>query len=547
LPRHSNRKQLPQDLYAPAQADQVKAVFQSDLLYDMSAVLTPESATARFPDLMLFGVHCCVGVFASQEATLKHLRSGGAWSSVCETYLDMLGRPMPLPTRAPKADEMDRFVAKISGISRIRKRIIDTFTESSIALAENLGNFPELSDIDFAKPRPENMVFGDGTFYTPFSDVKAVTDATGATVVLGSKAKFRPRLQSVVTDAGRDGKGVRGINHVTISTWTASGWVVLSVAQALKSETPVAVAMLRRLKKQIGEGMVWAVWDRAIRGKSWRSLKDELGLDVIGKESARSKAPAGEYVSHIPRERAIAMHESGQPLPLGVSVYPTSKNYDVTNSKFLRLGDLVQDSCTHELYVDDAALFAVARDASSPAKLKVARAIALRETSRKSSRGQSTGDAPTVTDGEAKEPGEARPQAGENWDDCWTHRVDWTLACPDHPGITHSFATVWRPFERQFFAEANEAEYSGTALKDLRSLSRSDQETFLAIHGFRNIAEALHAWLKARLGTTKNRGRASRLDPNQQLIHHLGLCFLANAITERTAHFGVRFPPLQGN
>ncbi len=115
--------------------------------------------------------------------------------------------------------------------------------------------------------------------------------------------------------------------------------------------------------------------------------------------------------------------------------------------------------------------------------------------------------------------------------------TSWCRFPLDTAGVDHSLTTVWHPAEGSFFAESATGEFSGQGPKDLRALSRSDEEAFLAIHGYRNIAEALHAWFKARLGTTKNRGRATRLDQHQQLIHHLGLCVLANAITERTARF----------
>ena len=526
MPRHPSRRQMPRDIVAPAQSDQVRAVFGSDLLFDLSGVLDAQSPTGRFPDLMLCGVHACWGVFGSQEGVLKHLRSSGAWADVCRVYLDMLGTSFPLPTGAPDAHDMDRFLKKISNDDELRVQILEAFTRSSIALARNLGNFSPRGLVDLAKPSPQNLVFGDGTFYQPFSDVKEIVDkVTGEIITVGSRAKKKPRIQPVVTNAGRDGKGLRGINHVTISTWTKSGWVVLMMDQALQSETPVAVRMLTRLKRKIGAGLVWAVWDRAVRGKAWRRLKDKIGLDVIGKEPARSKPPAGEFISHLTREAAVERFTQGLPLPLGVSVYETERGHDVTNSKFIKLGDLSQGSCSHELYVDDAALFAVSPDPSSRAKLKVSRAKAKREI---------------------REPAQQTPgSSAEDWTDDYTNHVDWALPCPGHPEVVHTFSTVWRPFESRFFAQDENGNYTGSGLKDLRALSRSDQEMFLAILGFRNIAEALHAWLKARLGTTKNRGRATRIDQHQQLMHHFGLCLLANAITERSARFGIEYPSLK--
>jgi hypothetical protein len=526
MPRHASRRQMPRDIVAPAQSDQVRAVLGSDLLFDLSSVLHAQSSKGGFPDLMLFGVHACCGAFGSQEAVLKYLRSSGAWADVCRVYLDMLGTSFPLPTGAPDAHDMDRFLRKISNDDHVRVQILKAFTKSSIALATRLGNFTPMDVVDFTKPAPQNMVFGDGTFYQPFSDVKEIVDkVTGEIIPVGSRAKTKPRIQRVVTNAGRDGKGLRGINHVTISTWTKSGWVVLMMDQALRSETPVAVRMLTNLKSEIGAGLVWAVWDRAVRGKAWRRLKDKICLDVIGKEPARSKPPAGEFISHLTRQAAVERHAQGKPLPLGVSVYKTEKGHDVTNSKFIKLGDLSQGSCTHELYVDDAALFAVSFDSSSQAKLKVSRAKAKRET---------------------REPARETPEPTvENWTDDYTNHVEWDLPCPDHFGVVHKFSTVWRPFEQRFFAQDENGHYTGSGLKDLRPLSRSDQEIFLAIHGYRNIAEALHAWLKARLGTTKNRGRATRINQHQQLMHHVGLCFLANAITERSAEYGIEYPSLK--
>lgn len=514
MPRKATRKHLPRDIYSPAQSDQVKAVFESDLLFDMSEVLAAESDSGGFPDLMLFGIACSYGVFGSQALTLRHLRADGVWSEICGLYIDLVGQAMPLPTRPPEAHHMDRFIARIASKRRLRRRILRAFTESSVEFAIRLGNFAHRGSVNLAAPDPANMVFGDGAFYQPWSNVKRIVDpVTGEEHFVGSKAEKTPRVQEVVTDAGRDGKGVRGINHVTISTWTSSGWIVLMVDQALKSETTRAVAMLISLKRVIGKGLIWGVWDRAIRGASRRRLADSFGIEVIGKESARSKKPAGEVLSHITHETAIKMYEDGQPLPLGVSVYRKSRGHDVVNSKFLKLGHFHQGGCAHELYVDDAALVVAVPGGPNNSKLKVARATALESS--------------------------AEDGIGE-WSDTFTNRVTWTLPCPDQAGVDHSLTTVWHPAEGCFFAESATGEFSGQGLKDLRALSRSDEEAFLAIHGYRNIAEALHAWFKARLGTTKNRGRATRLDQHQQLIHHLGLCVLANAITERAARFELK-------
>ena len=286
----------------PTEREQVLAVFGFGGLTDLASVLSPvpENNGKRrspYPPLLQYAVAVAARIYGSQRRALHRLGKDGLWEEAIAEYSAAVGIDQRLPLRPPNADQQNRFVQNFTKDPERMRRLCAAFTTSAVAQARYLGQFPE-AEPDFANPDPLNTIFGDGTFYDPFSDVQEVIDpATGETRVVNSRATTqRPRLQRSVTDPTADGKTVRGVNHVTIQTRTWAGWIILANAQALGAEVEAARPMIDALHELLGKDRLHTlVWDRAISGWHLEDLMARQRILAITKSVAKAaKAPDPE-------------------------------------------------------------------------------------------------------------------------------------------------------------------------------------------------------------------------------------------------------------
>lgn len=511
MPYHKDFRDNPR-LQQPSSAEQLRAVFSFPGLADLSEVLPASCKDPRsaYPDLLLFAVAVARFTFGSQRKSLVHLREPGVWAEACQNFQTLEGAQQSLPSVPPDERTMDRFIARVAnkGIpvggtrqeTPIRDLLLDRATRSAAAMAQGLGQFPHVDDPDFSKPNPRNVIFGDGTWYAPFSKVHDVLDtATGELIAIGSRSQTgSPRIQRDHTDGRLDDKNGMGINHVTVSTWSEYGWIVLAVGQALGGEVKEARVLIDRVNDAVRpRGIHTVVWDRAITGLHIGQLMRDRRMLVVNKNVARGKDPAGHRSLRLTKDQAVAMFSAGDPLPLGTTVYETTHDHDMVLSTFHRYDSITWPNCTHDLWVDDDALFDV-KIGTNGHHYKTTRATA----------------------SSCRAIDASLPTTGAAWD----LNTLWDLPCP--VAGNHQFTTVSRPSD----GRGRRSEKS-QALARLRPISRADVDVFGQTHGLRNITESLNSWIKARLGTTAGAARAPRLDTNAQLIEHLCVATLANALT----------------
>lgn len=519
-------------------------LFEFPSLYDLGkvandALKTPGSRGRRshYPATALLAVAVAARATASLPEACRLLR-GQAWEECRKRYDAFRERDdAPLPTTPPSRDAVFYFMEKLADNDEVRARLHEQFLRSSIGLARYLGNLRPGIEPNWAAPDPRHTIYGDGTYITPYSDVIEVVDPlTHEPRVLGSSATVRPaRLvrDNELTKGSHDGKAhLRGINHVALSTWTVAGRLVLHVGQAFGAESTETLRLVDELADHAGDGLHTLVYDRAITGWIIDYLMGRHRIQTIGKGVARSsttqlddaikpvhgsvEAEQTEAMKRLAAEHGVEFTRDIAPLlrprvldrlanlggaqPVGTSVYPTKKGYDVVRGKYFWLGQTThptsQGTCVHDLAVDDGALYTVSPDPEHGWAMKSAKAECI---SSKPSRG---------------------PRG-------WTVTNTWRVPCHVE-AFEHT--TRWSPPARRGASPHHEDSrtHLPTALRELRPLSRADGERFGRVHGRRNDSESFNNWYKNRLD---HKGRAASLRPARQDVDFLAGALLNNSNT----------------
>ncbi|MDO8107207.1 hypothetical protein Q6348_08365 [Isoptericola sp. b441] len=481
--------------------EEVKALLTYPALYGLAGAVPTSGRPSAYPRDLLIAVAALARVYGSQNAALTELR-GGLWPKVCKWYRAAVGSDVSLPSVPPTARVMDRLLQSLA-TPEASQELRTAFMNTSLQVATGFGLFTD-GEPDYAHPDKHHLLLGDGTFYRTYSEVRreCVNPDEDEKVYryFNTRAKVRPpRFQTKSTDASQDGKSSRGINHVTVSTKIGARSLVLAVDQSMGGEVNEALTLLAEVRRALGTRAHIVVWDRAISGKKIGHLLRDHGLLVINKDVARpgnksgaTKDDKSDATRLVSADKAREMYYKGM-LPVGISVYPrTGGRAEVVLSKHVEFGPVPGTDCWHDLHVDDGGLWDTIQIPDVPGLFKFRQVKPI--TSRRLNRGTA-----------------------------WALETRWRLECGSH-GRCHEFTTVWDPLE-----EAPQRKHD-KAIAALRPVPRS-LERFAEVHGDRNSTESLHAWFKARTGTTANRGRATRLDGDAQLIEHLWACLLRNAIS----------------
>lgn len=472
-------------------------LFASPVLGHFASVLPASDPEYGYPELMLLATYACARVWGSQNRALKEINKRKLWPTMCRTYGELTGIVGPYPSIPPTAHCLDKFVRRLCADRATLDALQVMFTTASIGLAQALGQFTENVVPDWTAINPDHLIMGDGTYVRPFSAVTECVDAvTGEHLYLGSRAKSKPRIQTVVTDQSEDGKTATGINHVTITTPTRFGWIVLAVAHALGSEIRTATPMIERIVKIVGNGVHTLTWDGAYSGVSKEVLTANHGVLVVNKATARNETYQRTEVGvQLARDECVAMFVRGEPLPLGTSVFPTSSGHDMVRTFVYRIGQLPEVACAHDLWVDGEAIVDVAHDENNK-RVKTSLARAVHATRRRLTTGT------------------------------YAVEAEWSIECPE--AGEHRFTTVSEP---RSDGEMRSSRGVGEALNYASPIPRAVTVEFAKGYGFRNWTESFNSWFKSRLGTSAGKSRAMRLTQEHQLLDHLSAGLLANAIT----------------
>lgn len=485
-------------------ATQVDVLAASPVLHDLAPAFADlEAGRTVYPPLMQYAVGVASRIYGSQRDALTELSSGDLWRRFCDSYQRGSRDMRPLPLSPPSEMQQNRFVARLTDRPAVLEGLSRRFTEVAVRQARYQGNFESGIIPDYAHPDERHVVVGDGMYLRPLSGVyETLNHETGELIVVGSRATVGPpRIQSRFTDPTIDQKHAVGVNHVTISTSTPAGWIVLANAQSFNAEVEEARLLIERVHDLLGTGLHTVVWDRILKSVDAQRLMALRRLLVVTKPIQRncnSRKSNGFTAPVLNPQRALSDFANGLPLPLGTSVYPTSgiKPAEVVRTSFFRYGTLPTDRCAHELWVDGGALFDVAMDGTTGWLVKIAHATIERAVPATDAAG-----GPFVL------------------------QCRWNLPCPRATGGGHRFDIDWAADPR---ADGRPNRGVGRVLYDVRPFTRLDRELFGRIHGLRNHTESYHSWLKRTLG---DYGRAMRNDVAGQFLDHLCVGTLANTLT----------------
>ena len=518
------------NLQKPKRVDLCISAFAHPYLVGMANVFPAEHPRGGYPELMLFATISGIRAWSSMQDGLRHLTEEKVWHRATKEYAAATGAQGPFPRTAPTMRVLEGFYARYAKLSpNERVRISLSFMDTSVAFAVALGQFTRGVAPDFTKADHRHIVMGDGSYVAPWSGAQYIQDpVTEELVVVGSRATVgKPRIQATRTDPTFDEKHAIGINHVTLSTWTEAGWIILGVDQALGAEKDAAIRLLQACSQRLGDGLHVIIWDRVLTGHLIGWALSNLRALVINKSVARERidrekpkkgkkkkdpaiTAAAEHEARAmtstrrPRRspyvkltttEAIEKYLAGEPLPLGTSVYPTTKGHEMVRGVVHHYGPPCADiPCAHDLWVDDGALVDVVRDPVTGFQMKVSTAEAITSV----------------------------PVRLENGYQLVT---TWNLPCHNEDeDTTHTFTTVWTP-------EPEPNSETQKALAAMRPISRVD-ERFSNKHGLRNITESINMWIKSRLSRTR---RAGHLHVEDQRLDHLAVAHLSNAGTARRA------------
>lgn len=519
-----------------SERDRVAAVFTYKFLRAIehpAFAHVPPSVTrgrpAKYPPLMQFMVVVLSRVYGSQRAALQALNKDGLWEECCTRYRALVKCDVHLPAAPPTDANMDAYVHRHFGIPEVHlvegemrttyrakeeslTLLRSEFTTVALAQALKQGLIPADAGIpDFANPDRRFTFFGDGTWLDPFSKAtRGPQGKGGKTVVRDSRArKGRHRIPDVCRRGKIDGKNVVGINNIFIGMWSDAGRIVVAADQTIEAENIKALSMIRDLIERLGDRVHTVVWDKALSGQVLHEFAAHHRTLILTKAVARKSTSvfSDGYTARdsLSAEEAFAVVDSQGCLPLGTTVQTVSGMQTMTRSKFHRVQHPTPelDDCPrgHELWVDGDVAWDTYRD---PADLGIYKRAAARSTS-------------------------ARPRAAttlvqDDMEVVWEIPIEWELPCPDAPGGSHRFTTLWEPFA---IANGRPANGPQKAMHDLRPIGAED-DRFWDTYKVRNNAEGLNSLYKKMFA---NDGHAMRLRGHEQLVDQIAAAFAMNAVT----------------
>jgi len=326
-------------------------------------------------------------------------------------------------------------------------------------------------------------------------------------------------------------------------TWTDVGRVVLATGYALGAESWVATHLMRKVQERADGGVHTVVYDGVVDGWILDWLMGALRIQAVNIVKVRSKtdpdtptrdrpvrakpalvasrthaerllASAGldatpELVEHERVAAIKALYESNEPLPVGLCIYPRTggRSFEVVYSRHHQLEDATHtvgdQTCSHQLVIDDGTLYVVEPDIEHQHLLKVAMPTCL---SASTDRGPSG---------------------------AWNRTTTWQIPCT-HGDFSHQL--TWQPTGE--FRAPGTPRPRTDPLADLRPLSRA-HPGFGAVYGRRNDSESYNQWFQASL---RHPGTAMSLSLAGQRLDFLMGAVLNNALTYERAVNPTRRP-----
>ena len=482
---------------------------------------------ALYSPRLLLAVAACARITGSVASALSTLGDGDTWARCMAAYSRMPDAES-VPDAPPTRDHIMYWYKKVAKRPGLIRALEEAFTDVSVRQARSLGNLPSGREPKWADVDVRHLIEGDGTIVKSFSDVREVTNPrTGKTMLIGSRAREdkNARIQREVRLMGEDGKSASGINFVSFRTRTPFGSIVLGVRSELGAEQWAALDLIDLIVAHAGDGVHTVVYDGALTGWHVDYLMANHRIQVLGKIAAssgseardavkalgeRTKSLAAEhsadtkhaYVEQVFRNDVLEQLYAGiRPHPVGTSVYPRNsprpgeRRYEVTHGHYEFLTadhvDTHDRRCSHDLVMDDGALFVLELDEFDDAPVKGAylRCDSVRAT------GNTAG----------------------------TYGREMTYQVPCGEG-TFTYTSTWQPQNRRFHRDdpTKDRAPADPVGWRLRPVPQFDQEPFVAVQTARNISESYNAWFKRSLPGKSRERAASITRAGQELDFFLG-------------------------
>lgn len=496
---------------------------------DANLPVPARGARSPFDGAGLLAVAAIARITGSNVRAVKAVSQPETWELCRKEYADVRSDGRVLPRRPPTIDQIRTFRKHITSTPEMMEGLQHAFRRSSIWQAQKLGNLQRTAGLNWARPNPRNLIYGDGTVVRPYSSARWVAHPTDKTrkVLHGSRAADprRARVQNIWTDVSQDDKQAIGGNFVAVHTWTEWGRVCLGTDLATGAEQWPALRIIDALVELVGPGggIDSVLWDRALTGWTTDYLMAKHGIQLVGKsvavysDSSHDKTIRATEIKdrlaqmtltlnkalnkldqRVLREDAIKGIIADGPATLGRTIYRTkSGRHDLVGGRHEVLAPVSHrvgsEDCVHHLAVDDGALYVV--DPVDEIKLARARCISATRITGATGFG--------------------------------TLRV-FEIPC-EHGDFTYTRA--WFPSTRRgslASAAGSEPDARDTISQLLRPLSRADGAAFDAVHGRRNDAESFNAEFKR---TITHHGGAASLSRHAQQLDFLMAAVVTNART----------------
>lgn len=358
------------------------------------------------------------------------------------------------------------------------------------------------------------------------------------------------RPQVVHTTGSADGKSDYGLNHLAAHVRTEHGRLALGVDCTFGNEGPGAEQLLNRISDASEDAVHGVIYDRALTGSHFDRFMATRGQALIGKSVGDNTPRSGSDLPVLPGKRKkLTLNEqeaaqldhvvarlmaeedleegsrtyqvrflevrraylrrmlNEQPLPVGLSVYPTSGgNFDIIRSVALPLRTVQHTGddgkvCTHNVYVDDGAAWDVNADPGTGDLVKTGL---------------------WLCSSAVPAPARGRRAAGT-----FEEHSRWARRCGQQ---TITFTVEWKPrLDGAALSEWGRAEHL------LRPVNRADAQLFWYLTGLRSSdAESSHAAYQRTLPFVQRKDskpHAGSWHPAQQLLDLLAFCLVTNALT----------------
>lgn len=527
----------------PADTAQIVNLFQYPGLITLGRTLEdfeasergPQGRKAHYPLRVLLAVAASSRVTGSLASAITALSYGDTWQRCLAAYARLPGAE-PVTHVPPTREHVNYLRSKITGREGLLDALKDTFTDVAVRQARRFGNLSIDQEPDWTQVDVRHVIEGDGTIVKPFSGVREVINPlTKEPMIIGSRAQTpkNAKIQREVRVMGVDGKAVVGINFVSFRTLTVFGQVVLAVGAEFGSEQWTALRLIDQIVARAGDGVHTVVYDGALTGWHVDYLMAAHRIQVLGKvaassgpEAVRARAAleervaslAGErgadlrhdYVSRVLRYDILARLFAGErPLPVGTSLYPRAHSradqpkFEVSygHFEFLSAQHVTRGGqvCTHDLVMDDGALFVCEFDVVNEAVVKGAY---LRCTTARAVL------APGGTFG---------------------REMTYQVPC-EHGSFTYT--NLWHPQARRFHRSDKEGDRAPVDPIGwrLRPVPQVDRERYGAVETPRNASESFNAWFKRSL-PGKSRTRAASITAAGQELDFLLAALVNNSNT----------------